>query len=39
MAYEQLVFQDLLAEPLRNGVYKPKEYHGAGVPIFNMGEL
>ncbi len=37
--YEEMVFQDLLAEPLRNGVYKSKEYHGAGVPIFNMGEL
>lgn len=32
-------FGDLLSEPLRNGVYKPKEHHGSGVKIVNMGEL
>ena len=29
----------LLAEPVRNGVYKPSEYHGRGVKMVNMGEL
>lgn len=32
-------FSDLLAEPVRNGVYKPKEFHGRGHKIVNMGEL
>lgn len=35
----ELAFEDLFAEPLRNGIYKKKEFHGAGVPIFNMGNL
>jgi type I restriction enzyme S subunit len=32
-------FKDLLAEPVRNGLYKPKQFHGDGVKIINMGEL
>ena len=32
-------FSELLATPLRNGVYKPKEFHGRGSKIVNMGEL
>ncbi len=32
-------FERLLAEPVRNGVYKPKEFHGRGAKIVNMGEL
>jgi type I restriction enzyme S subunit len=32
-------FGDLLAEPLRNGVYKPKEDHGRGTKVINMKEL
>lgn len=32
-------FGDLLTEPVRNGVYKPKEFHGSGVNVVNMGEL
>ncbi len=28
-----------MLEPVRNGIYKPKEFHGSGVPIVNMGEL
>jgi len=32
-------FGDLLAEPLRNGIYKSKEHHGSGVKVVNMGEL
>jgi len=29
----------LLSEPVRNGIYKTKEYHGRGCKIVNMGEL
>ena len=32
-------FAQLLAEPVRNGIYKKKEFHGSGVKIVNMGEL
>ncbi len=32
-------FEDLLSEPVRNGIYKKKEFHGRGVKIVNMGEL
>ena len=32
-------FSQLLAEPVRNGVYKKKELHGRGVKVVNMGEL
>ena len=32
-------FGDLLSEPLRNGIYKKKEFHGRGAKIVNMGEL
>lgn len=32
-------FVDLLVEPVRNGIYKKKEFHGFGCPIVNMGEL
>lgn len=32
-------FASLLAEPVRNGIYKPKEFHGRGCKIVNMGEL
>ena len=34
-----LPFAQFLAEPIRNGVYKRKEFHGRGVKIVNMGEL
>lgn len=34
-----LPLRDLLIEGSRNGVYKPKEFHGHGVKIVNMGEL
>ena len=33
------VFGDLLTEPVRNGIYKQKEFHGRGAKIVNMGEL
>ncbi|MEM7028193.1 MAG: restriction endonuclease subunit S [Chloroflexota bacterium] len=32
-------FETVLAEPTRNGIYKPKEYHGRGTKVINMGEL
>ena len=32
-------FGDLLAEPVRNGIYKKKEFHGRGQKIINMGDL
>jgi type I restriction enzyme S subunit len=32
-------FERILAEPVRNGIYKPKEFHGQGAKIVNMGEL
>jgi type I restriction enzyme S subunit len=35
----QLPFEQVLQEPVRNGIYKPKEFHGHGTKIVNMGEL
>ena len=32
-------FRELLRGPVRNGVYKEKEFHGRGCKIVNMGEL
>ena len=32
-------FEELLDEPVRNGIYKTKEHHGHGVKIVNMGEI
>lgn len=32
-------FSEVLVNGTRNGVYKPKEFHGSGVKIVNMGEL
>jgi type I restriction enzyme S subunit len=32
-------FGQILAEPVRNGMYKKKEFHGRGHKIVNMGEL
>jgi type I restriction enzyme, S subunit len=32
-------FSQLLAEPVRNGIYKPSEFHGRGAKIVNMGEI
>ncbi len=39
MNWCEVEFQQLYAEPSRNGVYKKKEHHGSGVKIVNMGEL
>ena len=32
-------FASLLSEPVRNGVCKPKDFHGRGAKMVNMGEL
>ena len=32
-------FDQLLDEPVRNGVYKSKDHHGHGVKVVNMGEI
>src|ERR1700687_2200825 len=37
--WQTVPFERLLAEPVRNGIYKPKEFHGQGAKIVNMGEL
>ena len=37
--WREHTFAQVLAEPVRNGVYKKKEFHGSGVKIVNMGEL
>lgn len=37
--WRKITFGELLREPVRNGVYKPKPFHGRGVKIVNMGEL
>ncbi len=37
--WREIAFVQLLAGPVRNGIYKKKEFHGSGVKIVNMGEL
>lgn len=37
--WEVRAFGDLLKEDTRNGIYKPKKYHGSGIKMVNMGEL
>jgi type I restriction enzyme S subunit len=37
--WEAVPFERLLVEPVRNGIYKTKEFHGRGAKIVNMGEL
>ncbi len=36
---QEVAFNELFDIKLRNGIYKKKDFHGAGVPIINMGEL
>ena len=36
---QAITFERLLTEPVRYGIYKPKEFHGRGAKIVNMGEL
>jgi type I restriction enzyme S subunit len=37
--WQVVTFGSLLLGNPRNGIYKPKEYHGRGTKIVNMGEL
>ena len=37
--WSNIAFGELLSEPVRNGIYKPKPFHGRGSRIVNMGEL
>ena len=37
--WQEYKFENLLSEPVRNGIYKKKEFHGRGARIVNMGEL
>ncbi len=37
--WKEVKFRETLAENTRNGLYKPKEFHGEGAKIVNMGEL
>jgi len=37
--WQEIPFHQLLDIPVRNGIYKKKEFHGRGVKIVNMGEL
>ncbi len=39
MTWPDVEFESIYASPSRNGVYKPKEFHGRGCRIVNMGEL
>lgn len=39
MKWPEVKFESLYAVPSRNGIYKPKEFHGRGCRIVNMGEL
>ena len=39
MRWPDAIFESLYAAPSRNGIYKPKEFHGKGCRIVNMGEL
>ena len=37
--WSETSFSSVLSSPVRNGIYKKKEFHGSGVKIVNMGEL
>lgn len=39
MTSDETAFGDLLLEPLRNGLTRPKRVRGSGVKMVNMGEL
>ena len=39
MTFKSARFGDILSEPVRNGIYKKKEFHGQGAKIVNMGEI
>ena len=37
--WRTIPFIDLLNGGTRTGIYKPKQFHGSGVKLINMGEL
>ncbi|MHB1301220.1 MAG: restriction endonuclease subunit S [Burkholderiales bacterium] len=37
--WQLLPFGAMLTEPVRNGIYKTKEFHGSGIRVVNMSEL
>ena len=37
--WETVKFNELLSEPLRNVLFRPKRVRGEGVKMVNMGEL
>ena len=37
--WPRIPFAQLLVDPVRNGLYKPKKFHGRGAKIVNMKEL
>ena len=37
--WEHMLFKELLTEPVRNGIYKSKEFHGHGAKIINIGDF
>lgn len=39
MSWRDVPFETVYAGPSRNGIYKPKTFHGRGCRIVNMGEL
>jgi type I restriction enzyme S subunit len=39
LKWPEVVFESLYGAPSRNGIYKPKEFHGSGCRMVNMGEL
>jgi type I restriction enzyme, S subunit len=39
MNWPEVMFETLYSMPSRNGVYKPKQFHGRGTKIVNMGEM
>ncbi len=38
-SWQVMSFGDMLTEPVRNGIYKSKDFHGRGSRVVNMGEL
>ena len=36
---KQVQFEEVLREPIRNGITKPKAIRGSGVKMISMGEI
>lgn len=39
MTYAKSLFANLFADPVRNGIYKSKEFQGKGIAVIKMNEL